>query len=106
MKSHGTVWTIAAVTVFAAVVAFAFRQALNEGRDPEEQLSLKWLNGRCTPSGTIRFMRKGRRCRVHLIDLITHLRCQTVETLSDGDINQAYEAEKRKAAINRSKGLF
>ena len=35
MKSHRTAWTIAAVAVFAAVVAFAFRQALTEGRDPE-----------------------------------------------------------------------
>ena len=35
MKSHRTAWTIAAVAVFAAVVALTFRQALDEGSNAE-----------------------------------------------------------------------
>lgn len=46
MKSHRTVWTIAAVAVFAAVVAFALRQTLgSEGNGEASQAAMNSRDG-------------------------------------------------------------
>lgn len=69
-----------------------------------DQLDLKKLGRLLTPDGDIRYMRKGRRCKVHIGDFRHYLSAQKGGAVTDEAIDDYLRGVvKRKAAVDRSK---
>jgi len=72
--------------------------------DSAGQLDLKKLGRLLIPKGDIRFMRKGRRCKVHIGDFRHYLSAQKGGAVTDEAIDEYLRGvEQRKQEVDRSK---
>jgi len=67
---------------------------------PEREIPASTLSSRLKPDGPIRYMRKGRRCKVHVEDL----KSEYARAPSEAEIGQFLDGhERRKAEVRREK---